>query len=84
MVDGTFRTIPTVGKLWSESFLFPPEPLWVILLMEYGDLLAMFFGSEVKGKNVLQAVDNYTWNMLDKKMLYGYRKGEGKLMRVIA
>jgi hypothetical protein len=28
VVDGTFRTIPTIGKLWSESFSFPPEPLW--------------------------------------------------------
>ncbi len=34
-------------------------------LMEYGDLLAMFFGSEEKGKEVLQTVDNYTWEMLD-------------------
>jgi hypothetical protein len=24
-VDGTFRTIPTLGNLWSGSFLFPPE-----------------------------------------------------------
>jgi hypothetical protein len=29
-------------------------------IMEYGDLLATFFGSEEKGKEVLQAVDNYT------------------------
>jgi hypothetical protein len=26
-VDGTFRTIPTVGILRGGSFLFPPEPL---------------------------------------------------------
>ena len=26
-VDGTFRTIPTVGILRGESFSFPPEPL---------------------------------------------------------
>ena len=24
-VDGTFRTIPSVGNLWSGSFLFPPK-----------------------------------------------------------
>jgi len=24
-VDGTFRTIPTVGNLWSRSILLPPE-----------------------------------------------------------
>jgi hypothetical protein len=33
--------------------------------MEYGDLLAVFFGSEEKGKEVLQTVDNYTWDLLD-------------------
>jgi hypothetical protein len=34
--------------------------------MEYGDLLAKFFGIEEKGKEALQAVDNYyTWDMLD-------------------
>jgi hypothetical protein len=38
--------------------------------MEYGDLLAMFFGSEEKGKEVLQAVDNYTWDMLGVKRYY--------------
>jgi hypothetical protein len=27
VVHGTFCTFPTVGKLWSESFLFPPKPL---------------------------------------------------------
>ena len=26
-VDGTFRTIPTVGILRGETFSFPPEPL---------------------------------------------------------
>ncbi len=34
-------------------------------LMECGDLLAMFSGSEEKGEEVLQAVGNYTWDMLD-------------------
>jgi hypothetical protein len=34
-------------------------------LMECGHLLATFFGSEEKGKEVLQAVDNCTWDMLD-------------------
>jgi hypothetical protein len=27
VIKGTFRTIPTVEKLQSKSFLFPPEPL---------------------------------------------------------
>ncbi len=34
-------------------------------LIEYGDLLPNFFGCEEKCKEVLQAVDNYTWDMLD-------------------
>jgi hypothetical protein len=34
-------------------------------LVEYGDLLPNFFGCEEKGKEVLEAVDNYTWDMLD-------------------
>ncbi len=34
-------------------------------LMENGDLLTNFFGCEEKGKEVLEAVDNYTWDMLD-------------------
>jgi hypothetical protein len=25
IVDGTVRTIPTIGTLWSGSFSFPPE-----------------------------------------------------------
>ncbi len=33
--------------------------------MEYGDLLTAFFGSEEKGMEVLQAVDDYTWEILD-------------------
>jgi hypothetical protein len=33
--------------------------------MEYEDLLARFFGDEEKGKEILQAVDNYTCDMLD-------------------
>jgi hypothetical protein len=33
--------------------------------MEYRGLLAAFFQSEEKGKEVLQAVENYIWNMLD-------------------
>jgi hypothetical protein len=32
MLDGTFRTIPTVEKLWGGSFSFPPEPIAVKLL----------------------------------------------------
>jgi len=31
-VDGTFRTIPTVGILRGGSFLFPPKPIAVKLL----------------------------------------------------
>jgi hypothetical protein len=34
-------------------------------LMEYGGLLALFFGSEENGEEMLQVVDNYTWDMLD-------------------
>ncbi len=34
-------------------------------LMEYGDLLTNFFGHEEKGKEVLEAVDDYIWDMLD-------------------
>ena len=35
-------------------------------LMEYGDLLANFFGFEEKeGKEVLEAVDDYSWDVLD-------------------
>jgi hypothetical protein len=34
-------------------------------LMEYGDLLTNFFGCDKKGKDVLDAVDNYSWEMLD-------------------
>jgi hypothetical protein len=34
-------------------------------LMEYGNPLAVFFGSEEIGKEVLQTVDNYIWDMLD-------------------
>ncbi len=34
-------------------------------LMEYGDLLIIFFGCEEKGKEVLEAVDDYIWDMLD-------------------
>ncbi len=34
-------------------------------IMEYGDLLTNFFGCEEKGKDVLEAVDNYIWDMLD-------------------
>jgi hypothetical protein len=33
--------------------------------MEYVDLLSNFFGCEEKGKDLLEAVDNYTWDMLD-------------------
>jgi hypothetical protein len=32
--------------------------------MEYGDLLTNFFGCDEKGK-VLEAVDKYSWEMLD-------------------
>jgi hypothetical protein len=28
VVHGTFHTIPTIGKLWSKSFLFPPKSLY--------------------------------------------------------
>ncbi len=31
-----------------------------------------------------QDMDDYTWDMLGKKILHGYRKGEGKLMCVTA
>jgi len=31
MLEGLFRTIPTVGNLRGGSFSFPPEPLWVKL-----------------------------------------------------
>jgi hypothetical protein len=34
-------------------------------LMEYGDLLTTFFGCEEKGKEVLEAVNDYTWDMLE-------------------
>ena len=34
-------------------------------LMEYGDLHTSFFGCEEKGKEVMKAVDGYTWDMLD-------------------
>ena len=34
-------------------------------LLEYGDLLTNFFGCEEKGKEVLEAVDYYIWDMLD-------------------
>jgi hypothetical protein len=34
-------------------------------LMEYGDLLTYFFECEETGKEVLEAVDNYIWDMLD-------------------
>jgi hypothetical protein len=30
-------------------------------LMEYEDLLTNFFGCDKKGKDVLEAVDNYSW-----------------------
>jgi hypothetical protein len=33
--------------------------------MEYGVLLTNFFGREEKDKEVLEAVDNYIWEMLD-------------------
>ncbi len=34
-------------------------------LMEYGDPLPNFFGCEEKGKEVLEDVGDYTWDMLD-------------------
>ena len=34
-------------------------------LKEYGDLLINFFRGEEKGKEVLEAVDDYSWKMLD-------------------
>ena len=34
-------------------------------LMEYGDHLTNFFGCGTKGKDVLEAVDNNSWEMLD-------------------
>ncbi len=34
-------------------------------LMEYGDLLTNIFGCEEKGKEVLEAVDDYIWDVLD-------------------
>ncbi len=34
-------------------------------LMEYESLLTIFFGCEEEGKEVLEAVDNYTWDILD-------------------
>jgi hypothetical protein len=34
-------------------------------LMECGDLLSNFIRCEEKGKEVLEAVDNYTWDMLN-------------------
>ena len=34
-------------------------------LMEYGHLLTNVFGCEEKGKEVLEAMGNYTWDMLD-------------------
>ena len=34
-------------------------------LMEYGDLLTNIFGCEEKGKEVLDAVDDYIWDVLD-------------------
>ena len=34
-------------------------------LMEYGDLLTNIFGREEKGKKVLEAMDDNTWDMLD-------------------
>ncbi len=39
-------------------------------LMEYGDLLTNFFGREEKGKEVLEAVDDYIWDMLGWISLY--------------
>ena len=34
-------------------------------LMEYEDLLTNFVGCEEKGKEVLEAADDYSWDMLD-------------------
>ncbi len=34
-------------------------------LMEYGDPLTNFFECEEKGKEVLEAVDDYIWDMLN-------------------
>jgi hypothetical protein len=34
-------------------------------LMEYGDLLTNFFECDEKGKDILEAVDDYSWEMLD-------------------
>ena len=34
-------------------------------LMEYGDLLTNFFSCEEKGKEVLEDVDDYNWDILD-------------------
>jgi hypothetical protein len=34
-------------------------------LMQYEDLLTNFFGSEEKGKDILEAVDDYTWETLE-------------------
>jgi hypothetical protein len=34
-------------------------------LMEYGGLLTNIFGCEEKGKEVLEAVDDYIWDVLD-------------------
>ena len=34
-------------------------------LMEYGDLLTNFVECEEKGKEVLEAADDYSWDMLD-------------------
>ena len=34
-------------------------------LMEYGDLLTSGFGCEEKGKEVLEAMGDNTWDMLD-------------------
>jgi hypothetical protein len=33
--------------------------------LEYGDLLTNIFGCEEKGKEVLEAVDGYIWDVLD-------------------
>ena len=49
-------------------------------LMEYGDLLANFFGCEAKGKEVFEAVGDYTWDtwviplFLDTKDKYDHVK----------
>ncbi len=34
-------------------------------LMEYGNLLTNFFGCEEKGKEMMKAVYDYIWDMLD-------------------